>query len=193
MSASPAPRSRTDLGRVELDHDLRMELVKLAEQWSEEGDRVDFLGRDLHGSADVARLSGGGIGESVERASRPAPRGSAAPPLPASASIRPGASRRGECQAPAQARAIRRATVVWLTRSARAAASVLPSRATARKYRRSFQSSIGCRFSAFRRYLRSAILQNHSTISLLTRTGFGDYLKGRAGKPRSQETNSNKG
>ena len=29
-------------------------------------------------------------------------------------------------------------------------------------------------FSALRRYPRSAILQNHSTISLLTRTDFGD-------------------
>ena len=44
--------------------------------------------------------------------------------------------------APARWRSLQPATVVWLTRSAFPAANVLPVRATARKYRRSFQSSM---------------------------------------------------
>src|SRR5687768_18573161 len=54
--------------------------------------------------------------------------------------------------------ATRRAAVVWLTLSERPAASVLPVRATARKWRRSFQSSMR---------LPSAFLQIGLAISLL--------------------------
>ncbi len=57
-----------DLRRVELDHDVRMMLVKLAKQGGEEGDRIDLFGRDLHRAADVARLRRGGVGKAVERA-----------------------------------------------------------------------------------------------------------------------------
>src|SRR5580765_443570 len=44
------------LRRVEVDADVRMFFMKLAQQWCEQGDGVDLFRRNLDRSADVARL-----------------------------------------------------------------------------------------------------------------------------------------
>src|SRR5690348_4301238 len=51
------------LAGVELDHDARMGFMELPQDRREDGNRVHFLGGDLHRSADIARLSGRGFRE----------------------------------------------------------------------------------------------------------------------------------
>ena len=58
----PGAQVSRDLPFIELDHDFRMLLVQLAEHRREEH-RVNVLGRELHGAAEVTRAGGGDLGK----------------------------------------------------------------------------------------------------------------------------------
>jgi hypothetical protein len=55
------------LGGVELDHDLRVQLVELAQQRREEGDGENLFGGDAHRAAEIAGAARGGVVEAERR------------------------------------------------------------------------------------------------------------------------------
>src|SRR4051812_32017897 len=52
-------------GRIELDHDFGVQVVKFGEDGCDEREAVYFFGRDLDRTAKVARVDGSGAGEIV--------------------------------------------------------------------------------------------------------------------------------
>ena len=121
-----------DLGRVELDPDRRIGLGEVAQDRREQGDGEELVDGDLDRSARLARLGGGGVGD--QRRTGFHRLGRVDQGFAAGVSTYP-VDRRSNKETPSavSSAASRRAAVVWLTRIALPAASVLPVRATARK------------------------------------------------------------